>query len=160
MDLRFSAEEDAFRKEVRAYLDDLLHGDFADDPGAGRTRATSTRSSRSGWPGSVASGADGWTCVGWPTEYGGRGLPLDQQVIFYEEYARAGGPGRLGHIGEGLIGPTLIALRHARAAGSGSCPRIRPARSCGARATPSPNAGSDLANVQTRAVLAATATSG
>ena len=36
MDLRFTPEEDAFRKEVRAYLDDLLHGEFAVDPGPGR----------------------------------------------------------------------------------------------------------------------------
>ncbi len=46
--------------------------------------------------------------MGWPARVGGRGLPLNQQVIYFEEYARAGGPGRLGHIGEGLIGPTLI----------------------------------------------------
>src|SRR3546814_951340 len=43
-------------------------------------------------------------------EAGGRGLSIAQQVIFHEEYARAGGPGRMGHIGEGLIGPTLIAF--------------------------------------------------
>lgn len=36
----------------------------------------------------------GWTAVGWPVEYGGRGLPMDQEVIFHEEYARGGGPGR------------------------------------------------------------------
>ena len=40
-------------------------------------------------------GNNGWTCVGWPTKHGGRGLSLMQQVIFHEEYARAGGPGRL-----------------------------------------------------------------
>ena len=51
-------------------------------------------------------------------------------------------------IGEGLLGPTLIALRHRRAAGSGSCPAIVARRpSSGARATREPNAGSDLANV-------------
>ncbi len=38
MDLRFTPEEDAFRKEVRAYLDDLLHGDFAEITRAGRSR--------------------------------------------------------------------------------------------------------------------------
>ncbi|MEZ5372880.1 MAG: acyl-CoA dehydrogenase family protein [Microthrixaceae bacterium] len=46
--------------------------------------------------------------MGWPTEHGGRGLPLHLEVIFHEEYARAGGPGRAGLIGEGLLGPTLI----------------------------------------------------
>jgi alkylation response protein AidB-like acyl-CoA dehydrogenase len=55
-------------------------------------------------------GAAGWSCIGWPVEYGGRGASLSQQVIFHEEYARAGGPGRLGHIGETLLGPTLVAF--------------------------------------------------
>ena len=108
MDLRFTPEEDAFRKEVRAYLDDLLHGEFADDPGSGRPGRRARRSSTSAWPGSAASAPTAGPASGWPTEFGGRGLPLNQQVIYFEEYARAGGPGRLGHIGEGLIGPTLI----------------------------------------------------
>ena len=38
-------------------------------------------------------GDGGWIGLGWPVEDGGRGLPWSQQVIFYEEYARAGGPG-------------------------------------------------------------------
>ena len=65
-----------------------------------------------------ALGAAGWTCVGWPKEHGGRGLSLYQQVIWFEEYARAGGPGRLGHIGETLAGPTIIAFGSRRAAGA------------------------------------------
>ena len=60
------------------------------------------------WEQQLAKG--GWTCVGWPEEYGGRGCSIEQQVIFYEEYARAGAPGRVGHIGEGLTGLTLIAF--------------------------------------------------
>src|SRR3546814_20441394 len=60
------------------------------------------------WVRGLAAG--GWTCVGGPKEAGGRGLSIARQVIFHEEYARAGGPGRMGHIGEGLIGPTLIAF--------------------------------------------------
>ena len=107
MDLRFTPEEDAFRKEVRAYLDDLLHGDFAEIRGRGGPGDEHAFfDERLAWERRL--GADGWTCVGWPTEFGGRGLPLNQQVIYFEEYARAGGPGRLGHIGEGLIGPTIM----------------------------------------------------
>ena len=118
MDLRFTPEEDAFRKEVRAYLDDLLHGEFAVDPGPRAARATSTPSSTSAWPGSAASAPTAGRAWAGPTEFGGRGLPLNQQVIYFEEYARAGGPGRLGHIGEGLIGPTIIHFGIARAAGA------------------------------------------
>src|SRR5690606_24232205 len=52
----------------------------------------------------------GWTCVGWPGEHGGRGLTLSQQVIFHEEYARSEAPARVNHLGEELLGPTLIAF--------------------------------------------------
>ena len=55
-------------------------------------------------------GAAGWTGISWPKEYGGRAATLAQQVIFYQEYARAGGPGRVGHIGEGLVAPTILAF--------------------------------------------------
>jgi alkylation response protein AidB-like acyl-CoA dehydrogenase len=54
-------------------------------------------------------GKAGWTCLGWPTEWGGRGASIAQQVIWNEEYVRASCPARVGVFGEGLLGPTLIA---------------------------------------------------
>ncbi|MEZ5182167.1 MAG: acyl-CoA dehydrogenase family protein [Acidimicrobiales bacterium] len=95
-------------------------------------------------------GRSGWNCVGWPTEHGGRRLSLHQQVIWFEEYARAGGPGRLGHIGEGLAGPTILHFgtpeQQAR-----FLPPIVAGTELWAQGYSEPNAGSDLANVQTRA---------
>jgi alkylation response protein AidB-like acyl-CoA dehydrogenase len=75
-----------------------------------------------------------------------------QQVIWHEEYARAGGPGRLGHIGEGLLAPTVIAF------GSEEqkrrfLPPIARGEELWCQGYSEPNAGSDLANVQTRARL-------
>ena len=152
MDLRFTPEEDAFRKDVRAYLDDLLHGEFASIRGRGGPGDEHVFfDERLAWERRL--GADGWTCVGWPTEFGGRGLALDQQVIYFEEYARAGGPGRLGHIGEGLIGPTLIHFG-SRQQQQRFLPAIRSGEELWCQGYSEPDAGSDLANVQTRAVLA------
>jgi len=54
---------------------------------------------RKKWEQELASG--GWTGIGWPKAVGGRQLSVADQVVFHEEYARAGGPGRMGHIGEG-----------------------------------------------------------
>ncbi len=94
----------------------------------------------------------GWTCVGWPEEYGGRGLSLWQQVIFHEEYARADAPARVNHLGEELLGPTLIAFgteeQKAR-----FLPKIVAVEELWAQGYSEPNAGSDLANVQTKARL-------
>jgi alkylation response protein AidB-like acyl-CoA dehydrogenase len=151
MDLSFTPEQERFRKEVRSYLDDLLHGEFAEIRGRGGPGDEhSCFEERLAWEQRL--GADGWTCVGWPTEFGGRGLPLHQQVIYFEEYARAGGPGRLGHIGEGLIGPTLIHFGTPEQQRR-FLPPIRLGQELWCQGYSEPNAGSDLANIQTRAEL-------
>ncbi|WP_366450520.1 acyl-CoA dehydrogenase family protein [Fontimonas thermophila] len=102
---------------------------------------------RKAWEQELAAG--GWTCIGWPKEVGGRGLSIDQQVIFHEEYARAGGPGRMGHIGEGLIGPALIRYGTPEQK-QRFLPPIIAGREFWAQGYSEPGAGSDLANVQTR----------
>ncbi len=151
MDLRFTPAEEAFRAEARAYLDELLHGEFAGIRGRGGPGDEhSFFEERLAWERRL--GADGWTCVGWPTEHGGRGLPLPLQVIWYEEYARAGGPGRLGHIGEGLMGPTLIHFGTPEQQ-QRFLPGIRLGRELWCQGYSEPNAGSDLANLSTRAEL-------
>jgi len=71
-------------------------------------------------------------------------------VIFQEEYTRARGPGRMGHIGEELLGPTLIAFG-SDAQKRRFLPPIRAAQERWCQGYSEPNAGSDLANVQTRA---------
>ena len=89
------------------------------------------------WEWEQELGRDGWIGLGWPAEYGGRGATLVEQVIFFEEYARAGGPGRVGIVGEGLLGPTIVHFGRDDAEARGSCPASCAAPRSGARATPS-----------------------
>lgn len=151
MDLRFSAEDEAFRRQVASWLADNLKGEFAVVRGRGGPGDEDALfDERLAWERHM--GAAGWGCIGWPRDHGGRGASLSQQVIFHEEYARAGGPGRLGHIGETLLGPTLIAF------GSDEqkrrfLPPIVTADELWCQGYSEPNAGSDLANVQTKAML-------
>jgi alkylation response protein AidB-like acyl-CoA dehydrogenase len=149
MDLRFSDEDEAFRAEARGWLTEQLEGDFSGVRGRGGPGDEHALfDERLAWEQHL--GANGWTCVGWPKEHGGRGLSLHQQVIWFEEYARAGGPGRLGHIGEGLAGPTIIGFgnadQHTR-----FLPGIVGGTELWAQGYSEPNAGSDLANIQTKA---------
>ena len=149
MDLRFSDEDEAFRADARAWLTEQLEGDFAKVRGRGGPGDEHALfDERYEWERHL--GANGWTCVGWPVEHGGKGLSLHQQVIWFEEYARAGGPGRLGHIGEGLAGPTILHYgdddQRAR-----FLPGIVAGTELWAQGYSEPNAGSDLANVATRA---------
>jgi alkylation response protein AidB-like acyl-CoA dehydrogenase len=151
MDLRFSSEDEAFRREAREWLTDRLTGEFAVVRGRGGPGDEHELfEERAAWE--RALGADGWIGVGWPEEYGGRGLSLTQQVIFFEEYARAQGPGRVGIIGEGLLGPTIVAFGD-DAQKRRFLPGILAGTELWCQGYSEPNAGSDLANVQTRAEL-------
>jgi alkylation response protein AidB-like acyl-CoA dehydrogenase len=151
VDLRESAEDRSFRDEVRAFLEDGLGGDFAAVRGRGGPGDEHALfDERLAWERHL--GAHGWTCVGWPKEHGGRGLSLRRQVIYFEEYARARGPGRLGHIGEGLLGPTLIAFG-TREQQRRFLPPIVAGTELWCQGYSEPDAGSDLANLATRATL-------
>ncbi len=160
MDLRFSKEEEAFRAEVRAWLEEQLAGEFRELRGRGGPGDEDVSlEARRAWEKTVARA--GYACLGWPKEYrlnadgcaaaGGRNATLTEQVIFHEECARARAPGRLGHIGEELLGPTLIHLG-TEAQKKRFLPPIAACDELWCQGYSEPNAGSDLANVQTRAV--------
>ena len=149
--MRFTPQDEQFRADVREWLEANLTGEFANMRGAGGPgREHERHDERLAWNQHLATA--GWTCLGWPAEHGGRGASLIQQVIFYEEYARAGAPARVSIVGEELLGPTLIAFgtpeQHER-----FLPPIRAVRELWCQGYSEPGAGSDLASVATRAAL-------
>jgi alkylation response protein AidB-like acyl-CoA dehydrogenase len=146
-----SRDDEAFREEVRAWLADHLSGEWAHLRGLGGSGSGhEAYEERRAWNRHLAE--HGWTCLGWPEEHGGRGLSLAQQAIFHEEYARADAPGTVNHLGEQLLGPTLIEFgsdeQKAR-----FLPAIRTVDELWCQGYSEPGAGSDLAAVSTRAVL-------
>ncbi|WP_190264254.1 acyl-CoA dehydrogenase family protein [Glutamicibacter nicotianae] len=151
MDLNYSAEDDAFRQEFRDWLEANLVGKFAALRGLGGSgREHEAFEERLEWNRHMA--AHGWSCASWPKEHGGRGLSLQQQVIFHEEYARANAPARVNHLGEELLGPTLISFgtpeQQAR-----FLPKIIAVEELWCQGYSEPGAGSDLAGVKTKARL-------
>jgi len=151
VDTRFSPEDETFRREICDWLGDNLSGEFAALRGRGGPGDEhACVDERKAWEARL--GEAGWIGLGWPVEVGGRDLPLMQQVIFYEEYARARAPGRIGHIGEGLLGPTILAFGSPEQK-QRFLPPILKGREFWCQGYSEPNAGSDMANVQTRAVL-------
>ena len=140
-----------FRAEVREWLADNLVGDYAALKGLGGPgREHEAFEERLAWNRHLA--AAGLTCLGWPVEHGGRGLSVAHRVAFYEEYAKSDAPDKVNHLGEELVGPTLIDFgtpeQQAR-----FLPAIRDVTELWCQGYSEPGAGSDLANVATTAAL-------
>jgi alkylation response protein AidB-like acyl-CoA dehydrogenase len=151
MDLAEGPAAAEFRAGVRGFLGDALSGRFAAIRGRGGPGDEQALvDGRLEWERYLAEHR--WNCTGWPAAHGGRGLNLAEQVIFHEEYARASGPGRLGHIGETLLAPTIIAFG-TPAQQLAFLPPIRAAEVLWCQGYSEPGAGSDLAAVSTKAVL-------
>jgi alkylation response protein AidB-like acyl-CoA dehydrogenase len=94
----------------------------------------------------------GYVGMDWPREFGGRGAPITEMVILYQEMARAESPQIVNRGGVSMLGPTLMKLGTPEQQ-KRFLPRIRTAEDLWCQGFSEPNAGSDLANLQTRAVL-------
>ena len=145
MDLTYTPEQQAFRAEVRAWLEANVPSQPLEHFDASREGFEQHRE----WERTLKSGD--WGMVTWPKEYGGRGLDLIQWLIFEEEYYRAGAPGRVNQNGIFLFGPTLMEFgTHEQKArwltGMANGDDIW------AQAWSEPQAGSDLAAVRATAV--------
>lgn len=144
-----SKEDRLFRESIREWMAEHLTGEFEalrHANGLGSPGYTADLAKR--WEQELAKGA--WTGLSWPKTYGGRELSLAQQMIFHEVYVQSGGPGRLGHIGETLLAPTLMAYG-TEALKNQFLPGILKGTTYWAQGYSEPGAGSDLAGVQTRA---------
>jgi len=144
--LAFARELEQFRAEAANWLETQLAGPFAHLRGLHNHVARIPE--RRVWEQALAAGR--WSCIGWPAAFGGRDASLAEQVVFAEEYARANAPARIGHIGVELTGPTLLAYgtpdQQQR-----FLPAIANGTAIWCQGYSEPNAGSDLANVRTKA---------
>ncbi|MBI3695105.1 MAG: acyl-CoA dehydrogenase family protein [Acidobacteria bacterium] len=148
MDLNLTASELQFRDEVRAWLEANSPRDWK------AQQANETMEERfvflRAWQRKVYEG--GWAGLSWPTEYGGRGATLMEQVIFTEETARFGTPPMPGVLGLVLVGPTLITFG-TEAQKRRYLPKILSGDEIWCQGFSEPNAGSDLAALRTEARL-------
>jgi alkylation response protein AidB-like acyl-CoA dehydrogenase len=146
MDLRTSAADEAFRAKLQAWLKDAV-ANHGPPPQAGDWPAR--RAYETGWQRTLHDA--GYAGLAWPTAFGGGGLPVSQQIVYYEECARAGAPAvGVNFVGLMHAGPTLIAegTDEQRAA---HLPGILSGASVWCQGFSEPGAGSDLASLRTRA---------
>jgi alkylation response protein AidB-like acyl-CoA dehydrogenase len=147
VELRFTPDEEAFRLQARAWLE-------ANVPRTRRPEIADLAGRREydmAWQRAMFDA--GWAGINWPTEYGGRGASLMEQLVWYEEYARVNAPDvTTGFVGLKHAGPTLIA-RGSEEQKAFHLPRILRGDVVWCQGFSEPNAGSDLASLQTRAVV-------
>jgi len=144
MELAYTSEQQAFRAEVRAWMETHVPKE-----------PLITLECREGydqhveWERTLASG--NWGMVTWPEQFGGRGLDLIQWLIFEEEYFRAGGPNRANQNGIFLLGPTIMEFGTDEQKARFLPPMAR-GEVIWAQAWSEPGAGSDMAAIQSKAV--------
>ncbi len=147
MDLTYPPETDAFRTEIRSWLEDNL------PPRWGEPDFRMTRDERKAfnvdWVRTLHQG--GWICASWPTEYGGKGLSLIEQVVLNEEFARRDAPMRADFFGDTLVGPTILQWGTEEQKQE-FIPKILNGTISWCQGFSEPDAGSDLASLKTRAV--------
>ena len=146
MRYRESIDNRHFREEVREWL----HANRPKEPRPGSV--AEQRAYDRAWQ--RAKFDAGWAGISWPKEYGGRGLPPVQQLIWCEEYALAHCPAVSDScwLAQNHAGPTLIA-RGTEAQRSFHLPRILKGEAAWCQGFSEPNAGSDLASLRTRGVV-------
>jgi len=150
MNFEFTEAEEAFRKEVRAWLERNLPEDLKGKAFASsRADVEEVRRLRA-WQKTMAEA--GYVGMDWPREFGGRGAPITEMVILYQEMARAESPQIVNRGGVSMLGPTLMKLG-TPAQQQRFLRKILTAEELWCQGFSEPNAGSDLANLQTRAVL-------
>jgi alkylation response protein AidB-like acyl-CoA dehydrogenase len=148
MDLTYPPEAEEFRLVIRDWLTENLpdgwgEPDFVMTP---EERAAFNEA----WTAKLFAG--GWICASWPTEYGGKGLTLLQQVVLTEEFARAGAPLRADFFGDTLVGPTLLQWGTEEQKQQ-FIPGILRGEISWCQGFSEPDAGSDLAGLKTKAEL-------
>jgi alkylation response protein AidB-like acyl-CoA dehydrogenase len=145
MDLTETSDEAAFRFEARGWLHHHVPSEALDSLDTAEGFEQHRR-----WE--ALMGADRWSAVSWPVEYGGRGVDLVRWLIFEEEYHAARAPLRVNQNGITLLGPTLMTVgtpeQKAR-----FLPRMTAGADIWCQGWSEPNAGSDLAAIRSRAIL-------
>ncbi len=145
MDLNFSAEELAFRDEVRAFLKDALPKRISNKVLGGKRLA---KADMEEWHATLAE--RGWLAHSWPSEWGGPNWTAVQKHIFDEECCFAGAP-RIVPFGLGMLGPVLLKYGSEEQK-SHFLPRILDGTDWWCQGYSEPGAGSDLASLKTKAV--------
>ena len=149
MDFTYPPEAEAFRAEFRAWLEANVDSEVAGAQAMEAAESPEALARLRAWNRALADA--GYAAIAWPVEYGGRGAGIMEQVVYAEELHRAGAPGTLNVIGISNIAPAIMA-HGTEDQKRRFLPPMRRGDEIWCQGFSEPNAGSDLASLQTRAV--------
>ncbi len=151
MDFTYPPEAEAFRTEFRAWLDEHLTDEFRGEGiGFSMEMDADRVAAMRRWNRLLADAR--FAAISWPEEYGGRGAGTMEQVVFAEEMHRSGAPGTLNPLGLSNIAPAIIEFGTDDQRAT-LLPRMLRGDDIWCQGFSEPDAGSDLASLQCRAVL-------
>jgi alkylation response protein AidB-like acyl-CoA dehydrogenase len=149
MDFKFSEGDEAFRHELRSWLEANVPRDWRDDGELADPDTKTEFERRRAWHRKLYDA--GWMCIHWPKEYGGRGATILQQLVYQQEMDHAKAPPVVNFQGIARVGPTLMQWGTEEQK-KRYIPRIPSAEEIWCQGLSEPNHGSDLAAVETRAI--------
>lgn len=149
MDFKFTQKEEAFRRELRSWLQENLPPGWLDGkkrlPKDDKEYADFLRD----WQRKLYDG--GWAAIAWPEKYGGRAATIMEEIVYQQEMVYADAPPLINYVGIHMVGPTLMQIgteeqreRYIK--------KILTGEEVWCQGYSEPNAGSDLAAIQTSAV--------
>jgi alkylation response protein AidB-like acyl-CoA dehydrogenase len=148
MDLTYPPEAEEFRATIRAWLEENLPDGWFDE--GFELHGDDRKKFNEEWVQKLYDG--GWICASWPEEYGGKGLSVLENVVLNEEFAKARAPMRADFFGDTLVGPTILQWGTEEQK-KDFLPKILSGQISWCQGFSEPEAGSDLANLKTKAVL-------
>ncbi|MGM9923080.1 MAG: acyl-CoA dehydrogenase family protein [Bacillus sp. (in: firmicutes)] len=149
MDFSFSKREEVFRQELRTWLETNLPEGWLsgnrDLPTDEKEYAAFLRS----WQHKLYEG--GFAAIAWPEKYGGRNATLMEEIVYHQEMVRVKAPALINYVGLHMVGPTLMQIGTEEQKEK-YIPKILTGEEVWCQGYSEPNAGSDLAAIQTSAV--------
>lgn len=148
MDFSYTAKEEAFRQELRGWLEQNLPEGWLESQQLPENEEELGAFLRT-WQKTLSDSR--WAAIAWPEKHGGRDATLMEEIIYHQEMVRVKAPPLVNYVGLHMVGPTLMQIGTTEQQQK-YIPKILSGEEVWCQGYSEPNAGSDLAAVQTTAV--------
>lgn len=148
MDFSYTEKEEAFRYELRSWLEENLPVGWLEGKRELPEDEEAYKVFLKDWQRKLYEG--GWAAIAWSEEYGGRNATLVEEIIYHQEMAKVSAPPSVNYVGLHMVAPTLMQIGTPEQK-ERYIHKILTGEEIWCQGYSEPNAGSDLAAIQTKA---------